>query len=470
MSSSQVAQSSTGSSQSPQDQDAADSGSLAPDAGATGSSGAASSAPQSSESEASAGGGDAAAVGPEAVLGGADPAASGSIADQLMAVLVVLEESGKDFLVEGTLEIDWPRIGAAVGALLLFLLVRRLITRVILTRLRVFAEQQGWHWKRQAIEAAAGPISLVPIAMGLFFFTQILHPRGLLLTTLDRVVQSLVAISICWLIYNGLLYARPVMKAVEKLFNPSFVGWLIKALQVAVAAIGLATVLQIWGIQVAPIIAGFGLMGVAVALGAQDLFKNLIAGLLVLGEDRFDVGDWIRVDGVVEGTVEHIGFRSTLIRRFDKAPVHVPNAKLSDSALTNFSDMTHRRIYWVIGVTYSTSVEQLREIRDRIENYVVKNSAFETPEKASLFVRIDSFSDSSIDIMLYCFTKTTNWGEWLKIKEELAYHIMEVVEEAGSSFAFPSTSVYLESLPGAAANGADLPEAFVPPGTNKAED
>lgn len=76
------------------------------------------------------------------------------------------------------------------------------------------------------------------------------------------------------------------------------------------------------------------------------MFKNLIGGLLVNGEKRFNLGDWIKVEGVVEGTVEDIGFRSTMVRRFDKAPVYVPNSQLADKAVTNFSAMTHRRIYW----------------------------------------------------------------------------------------------------------------------------
>ncbi len=179
--------------------------------------------------------------------------------------------------------------------------------------------------------------------------------------------------------------------------------------------------------------------------------------MLVLAERRFLTGDWIKVDGVVEGTVEKIGFRSTLVRRFDKAPVHVPNSSLSDHSVTNFSRMTHRRIYWKIGVEYRTTVSQLRLIRDQIEDFVLGSEVFAHPPEVSTFVRIDSFNDSSIDIMLYCFTRTTNWGEWLEIKEGLAYRIKEIVEGAGSGFAFPSQSVYVESLP------QDRPETFVPP-------
>ena len=193
-------------------------------------------------------------------------------------------------------------------------------------------------------------------------------------------------------------------------------------------------------------------------MGAQDLFKNLIGGLSILIEQRFQRGDWILVDGVVEGTVEGIGFRSTTVRRFDKAPVHVPNQKLSDAAVTNFSAMTHRRIYWKIGLEYRSTLGQLREVRDGIESYLMASDEFEKPPQVPLFVRVDSFNNSSIDIMIYCFTKTTNWGEWLEIKERFAYSIKDIVEKAGTGFAFPSQSIYVEVIPDAASPGGPTAE------------
>jgi len=197
------------------------------------------------------------------------------------------------------------------------------------------------------------------------------------------------------------------------------------------------------------------------------MFKNLISGILIIAEKRFKIGHWIRVNGVVEGTVESIGFRSTVVRRFDKAPVFVPNSRLSDNVVINFSAMTHRRIYWKIGLEYRTTVDQLRRIRDAIEKYILDNSDFAKPPEVLLFVRVDSFNDSSIDMMLYCFTKTTKWGRWLEIKEELAYRIKEIVEGEGSGFAFPSQSLYIESMPPENPNQEnqiqDKPETFVPP-------
>ena len=252
-------------------------------------------------------------------------------------------------------------------------------------------------------------------------------------------------IAIFWALHNTVEPLSRAMRSIQNALTPVMIEWLTKALRLVFIVIGAAAVLQIWDIPVAGVVAGLGLFGVAIGLGAQDLFKNLIAGLLILTEKRFLPGDWIKVDGVVEGTVEEINFRSTLVRRFDKGPVYVPNAKLADNAVTNFSRMTHRRTYWIIGVRYDTTVEQLQEIRDKVLGYVTSHPEYAQAPEVSTFMRVDSFGPSSIDFMLYCFTKTTNWGEWLRLKEDLAFFIKETVEGAGTEFAFPSTSVYIES-------------------------
>jgi len=357
--------------------------------------------------------------------------------------------------------IDVGKMLTAAGIFIGFLLLRRLFSKFVMSWLKSVTSRSKTSIDDVMIETLEPPLRLVPLVLGVFFSARYLQPTGLVSDVADNLVKTLIAISIFWGLLRILQPLSSVLSNLEKVFTVELVDWLVKSIRIAVILIGGATVLQIWGIEVAPIIAGAGLFGVAVALGAQDLFKNLIAGLLIIGEKRFRKGDWILVVGVVEGTVESIGFRSTVVRRFDKAPVMVPNTNLSDTAVINFSGMTSRRIYWTIGVTYNTSVDQLRVIRDGIENYVLSDGAFVAPEDAATFVRIDRFSDNSIDIMLYCFTKTTDWGEWLKIKEQLAYHIKQTVENAGSGFAFPSRSVYVEHLP------ASGPEIFVPPSIKK---
>lgn len=357
--------------------------------------------------------------------------------------------------------IDVGKLLIAAGIFLIFLIFRRLLAKLISIWFARIAKRTTNELDDRMLEALEGPIFFIPVVMGLFVAIEVLKLEGQLANIGEGIIRTLIAYNIFWGLLNAIEPISYLTRKLRRIFTEELVDWLVRALRVLVVLIGAATILEIWGIQVGPILAGLGLFGVAVALGAQDLFKNLIAGILILAEKRFKKGDWIRVDGVVEGTVENIGFRSTFVRRFDKAPVFVPNTKLSDSAVTNFSAMTHRRINWKIGLEYSTSIEQLRYIRDEIEGYILGNDDFAQPPEVSTFVRIDSFNDSSIDILLYCFTKTTVWGEWLEIKEKLAYRIMEIVEKAGTGFAFPSQSLYIEAIPGETA------EIFVPPKSRK---
>ena len=184
------------------------------------------------------------------------------------------------------------------------------------------------------------------------------------------------------------------------------------------------------------------MFGVAVALGAQDLFKNLISGILVLVEKRFKMGDWILVEGTIEGVVEKIGFRSTTIRKFDKSLAIIPNFQFAENAVINISQTTNWLISWTITLQYDTTIEQLKNVRDQIENFIKESKDFDT--KVGLAVRVDKFSDSSIDMYVRCFTQTDSWNEWLKVKERLAIGVKEIVEKNKASFAFPSQSIYVE--------------------------
>ena len=177
---------------------------------------------------------------------------------------------------------------------------------------------------------------------------------------------------------------------------------------------------------------------------------------MILMERRFTIGDVILVSGEAEGVVEQIGFRSTMVRRFDSTPVMIPNYKFAEQAVTNYTRRHHRRIRWLIGLEYKTTIDQLKKIRDEISELILNKNTFAKNKHTSYFVRIDSFSDSSIDMLVQAFTQTNDWGEYLQIKEELAVKIIQIVENNKASFAFPSQSIYVESLPG------DKPEIFNP--------
>ena len=362
-----------------------------------------------------------------------------------MASLLEFWDLVREVWNHGVYGINLPQILAALVIFLFSLMVRSLFTRYVLGALTRLSNRSANALDNSVIQALREPLRFVPVLIGIFLASRVLHLSEGAALFVYNVNRSLVAFTLFWAFFCISTPAGKALTRSSRLLTEAMGEWLVKFARLVFVIMGAATILELWGIAIAPIIAGFGLFGVAVALGAQDLFKNLIAGLFVLGERRFETGDWIQVDGVVEGTVLQIGFRTTTIRRFDRAPVYVPNARLADNAVTNFSRMSHRRIHWMLGVEYRTTLAQLREIRDGIERYILDSDEFARPDEVATFVRIDSFNDSSIDILLYCFTNTTVWGEWLEIKERLACRIKEIVEAAGTGFAFPSRTLYLEN-------------------------
>lgn len=363
----------------------------------------------------------------------------------------------RDVLDDTAFGTSFGRIILAISVFGLMLVVRGLFARFFVGWLKRVVKRTRNQIDDHMVESLQTPLRFVPVVLGFFIATEILQLEGTYETLALRITRSLIVFTLFW---GAVALVEPVsllFGQLREILSSTMRDWILKSLKILFGVVGAAAILQLWGIEIGPLVAGLGLFGLAAALAAQDLFKNLLSGVLILAEKRFEPGEWIRADGLVEGTVESIGFRSTMVRQFDKAVVQVPNAKLADTAVINFSEMTHRRIYWKIGVLYGTTAAQLREIRDGIEAFILEDEAFASPDEVSTFVRIDSFNDSSIDIMVYCFTKTTVWGEWLKVKESLAYKIKEIVEDAGSGFAFPSRSLYLEAVP------TDAPELFSPP-------
>ena len=329
---------------------------------------------------------------------------------------------------------------------LLFYLLRRLIARFILNRLSRIVSRTANQIDDAVIEVLDGPLKFFPVVIGFFIASSYLNVTDNNQDILDLINRSLITIFIFWLLHQLIIPFSFVIKNFESKISKPLVDWTLKGLKILVIVLGSVAILELWGIRVGPVIAGLGLFGVAVALGAQDLFKNLISGIMILMEKRFTVGDVILVSGEVEGDVEQIGFRSTLVRRFDSTPVMVPNYKFAEQSVTNYTRRHHRRIRWLIGLEYRTSIDQLKNIREQINNLIEKDNNFAKNQNASCYVRIDSFSDSSIDMLVQTFTVTNEWAEFLKIKENLAVKIIEIVENNEAGFAFPSQSLYVEKL------------------------
>ena len=346
-------------------------------------------------------------------------------------------------------------IGQVLLALLVFLgflLLRQVFTRIVLAAMSGITRRTKTGFDDDLIEALEQPLRFVCVIVGIYAATRVVSLPEQADLVLTRLIRSLIAFTIFWTLYRCVTPLSFLIDKASGIFGRTTLGaslkeFVAKLARFVIACVGVVAILEEWQFNVGAVLGGLGLVGMAAALGAQGLIANLFAGVTIFLDGIFEKGDWIRGAGV-EGTVEDIGFRTTKIRRFDKALTTIPNDKLTGDAVVNFSRMTNRRIYWKIGIEYSASEGQLRQIVNGIKAHVHDNTDFEVdPTKVTTLIHVDSFNDSSIDIMLYCFTTTTNWGEWMRIKEDLAFAIKAVVEGAGSGFAFPSTSIYVESLP-----------------------
>ncbi|MDA9973021.1 mechanosensitive ion channel family protein [Candidatus Pelagibacter ubique] len=338
--------------------------------------------------------------------------------------------------------IDIFQILIGIGIFFIFLIFRGIISKVIIKRLESISKRTTNKLDDTFVHAMVGPARFLPIVLGFFIASYYMSFGEDGKVAIDTINRTLITIFIFWVIHQIVEPISYILSGLDKMLTRELIGWIIKSLKILIFILGLAAVLELWGIKIGPIIAGLGLFGVAVALGAQDLFKNLISGILVLVEKRFKIGDWILVEGTIEGIVEKIGFRSTVIRKFDKSLAIIPNFQFAENSVVNISETTNWRIRWSITLQYDTTVGQLKKVREEIENYINKSEDFS--QSVGVAVRIEKFSDSSIDLLVRCFTASNSWSDSLLVKERLAIAIKEIVEGNKASFAFPSQSIYIE--------------------------
>ena len=294
------------------------------------------------------------------------------------------------------------------------------------------------------LDALKKPLGYVPMTIALYLIAIYLPLSGAAELFATNLIKALIAFTIFSALANSV---TPIFQAFTStaVLTKSMTMWLERSARMIIWIIGAGIILDIFGIQIGPLVAGLGLFSVAVALGAQDLFKNLISGILIIGENRFQPGDRIEVPGQLHGMVEDIGFRSTLIRGFDTAPMLVPNKDLSDVKVINHGNMEFRRISWTLNLTYSTTQKQLAKICESITHYINTSDQFIVNPGQESFARTEELAASSIDVRVLCYTKPIGFTDFSKVKQDLIFEIIQLVRTNGSEFAFPSSSIYLEN-------------------------
>ncbi|BFM11477.1 mechanosensitive ion channel family protein [Simiduia litorea] len=241
-----------------------------------------------------------------------------------------------------------------------------------------------------------------------------------------------------------------IKRAEQNLMDPEFmdapvdettVTALGKLLRLSVIITAVLVGLQTFGYSISGVLAFGGIGGIAVGFAAKDLLANFFGGLMIYLDRPFAVGDWIRSpDKTIEGTVEHIGWRLTRIRTFDKRPLYVPNAVFTQIAVENPSRMLNRRIYETIGIRYDDAGQMDAIVRD-VEAMLRAHPDIDTEQ--TLIVNFNAFAASSLDFFVYTFTKTINWVEFHKIKQDVLLKILNIVRSHGAQCAFPTTTLHV---------------------------
>ncbi len=230
----------------------------------------------------------------------------------------------------------------------------------------------------------------------------------------------------------------------ETRLDEQFIPIVRSSSKVFLVLIGGILVLQNLGYSVTSLVAGLGIGGAAVALASQDTLSNLFGSLVVFIDRPFQLGDWIEI-GDVEGTVEEVGMRTTRIRTFANSLISLPNSQLTTKTINNWSRMKKRRIKTSLGLTYDTTPEKMEQAVEMIRKLIS-----EDPKLRDDFylVNFDNFGPYSLDIFIYCFTVTTDWAEFKQVQQDFYLKIMQGIADLGLSFAFPTQSLHLESMPG----------------------
>lgn len=343
-------------------------------------------------------------------------------------------------------------IGEVITAFLVILfifLLRKLFARGVLAYLQRFVTTTDTQVDDKLFAVLEAPLKFLFIILAFYIASKILTLPPTVVVFFDRIVGSLIAFTVFWLLYRSVEPFSFLFERLGSTFDPSLPYslqyLLINIVKILIILLGLTMVLSEWGINVAGFIASLGLFGMAVALAAKDTLANFFGSMTIILDKSFAKGDWIMTPEV-EGTVEFIGARSTKIRTFANAVVTIPNAKLADAPLTNWSALSRRRIKMTLCLDYRTSQAQLETILTKIRQYLQQHPEIETV-KDVLMVNLADLDQNSINLALYYFTKTTDWQQWMAIREENILQIIKILEAENVLFALPDQRVFVEQLP-----------------------
>ena len=349
---------------------------------------------------------------------------------------------------------------AAFGIILAALLLRGLLTRFLFARLKSLAKRTRMEYDDRFLDALEKPAESLVLVIGVFLAFTVLPLQVEWQKIVGLVFRGATMLIVFW----GLLRLVDVMvdaataaigtRETDGAIH-GFAPLIKKTTRIFLIVVAIVMVVDNLGYDIGGILATLGVGGLAFAIAAKDTVANLYGSIALILDRPFKVGDWIQVGDDVDGDVEEIGLRSTKVRTWPKTIISIPNAVLANEKINNWSRMPKRRVKQVVGVTYETSPDTMNRIVEDIRGIL---RADEGVNQEFILVNWTDFGSSSLDILVYYFTATTKWLEYLEVRQRINTKIAQAIGARGSSVAFPTRTLYLEGeVARRMAGGAELP-------------
>lgn len=326
----------------------------------------------------------------------------------------------------------------ALATALVSFIVKRLLRK---SAAKVSGTQN--RWDDVLLKALARPITWAIWLEGLDIAAGVIYAetQSAIFTYSNTVREVGILLCITWFVLGIIRGAQEEISRKSDQVGRTTAEAIGKLLRLAVIITAALVILQNLGYSISGVLAMGGVGGIAVGFAAKDLLANFFGALMIYLDRPFTVGDWIRSpDRQIEGTVEKIGWRMTVIRNFQSQPMYVPNSVFTNIIVENPSRMANRRIYETIGLRYSdlTSMDKVvTEVEAMLKNHE------EIDTERTLMVNFNEFSDSSVDFFVYCFTNTTQWVKFHEVKQNVMLRIAEIIVANNAEIAFPTSTIHI---------------------------
>ena len=319
----------------------------------------------------------------------------------------------------------------AVLIIVLGFIFSNIFTKYIIKLLKKIAERTKSNIDDIMINALDKPAKVLIIGLGFWAAINLFALPVILLGFLTRVLRTFIIAVFFWFLYrssDGMvgIFAQYVNKKDQKI-TPVLNGVFRKSLKFIIILLEIFMIIKEWGYDISGLVAGLGIGGLAFSLAAKDAASNLLGSITIMTDKTYSVGDWIQ-SGDIEGTVEEIGFRSTKIRTFANSLISVPNSIMSNEPVTNWSKMGKRRVSFNLNIPLDTPAEKINSLLTRIKEMLVNRDDI---NKDLIVVNLNGFGEASLQVLIYYFTKSTSYVDYLKVTEDVNLKIIKLFEEAG---------------------------------------